>query len=232
VGLHCHYPYRGLNTFSERVQKLVEIVNTRDLDLDYIDIGGGLNGPMAEELIESIGTRPPSFSEYAETVHHAFKCNWTKVKMPKLLIEPGSALVSDVFDFYTRVVSIKKIGSKLIATVSGSRMNTTPNAKKQFNLPIEVIPVDPSESGAESNEYDVCGYTCIEDDVLFKGYRGSLNVGDVIRFKGVGSYSIVMKPPFILPNYPVYIHDNSGNLVEAKAAESFDNIFDTFNFEL
>ena len=48
--------------------------------------------------------------------------------------------------------------------------------------------------------------------------------GDFIVISNCGSYSIVMKPPFILPNFPVL--DIDGDEVEViKRAESFDDLF-------
>ena len=73
------------------------------------------------------------------------------------------------------------------------------------------------------------GYTCIEGDILYKGYRGYLAKGDVVVFSNCGSYSLVMKPPFILPNVPVL--DLCEEQVEViKRKETFDDIFHTFHF--
>ena len=73
------------------------------------------------------------------------------------------------------------------------------------------------------------GFTCIEGDVLYKDYTGELAVGDAVVISNCGSYSLVMKPPFILPNFPVL--DICGKSVEViKRAETFDDIFHTFNF--
>ena len=44
-----------------------------------------------------------------------------------------------------------------------------------------------------------------------------------------GSYSLVMKPPFILPNFPV-LDICSGEVEVVKRGESFDDLFQTFNF--
>ena len=44
------------------------------------------------------------------------------------------------------------------------------------------------------------GYTCLEHDVLYRGYAGNLAVGDYVIFGNVGGYSNVSKPPFISPN--------------------------------
>jgi diaminopimelate decarboxylase len=73
------------------------------------------------------------------------------------------------------------------------------------------------------------GFTCIEGDVLQKNYSGPLAIGDYIVISNCGSYSLVMKPPFILPNFPVL--DINGETVEViKRAETFDDLFHTFSF--
>ncbi|HRF70485.1 MAG TPA: pyridoxal-dependent decarboxylase, partial [Candidatus Pelethenecus sp.] len=69
--------------------------------------------------------------------------------------------------------------------------------------------------------------TCIESDYLYKNYNGDLAEEDLIVFDNVGSYSIVLKPPFILPNFPVV--DLSDDKVEIiKREENFDDLFHTY----
>ena len=53
----------------------------------------------------------------------------------------------------------------------------------------------------------------------------------MIIFKEVGSYSIVMKPPFILPDVPIIefnVTDNKFKVVRNK--QTFDNIFSSFEY--
>jgi diaminopimelate decarboxylase len=66
--------------------------------------------------------------------------------------------------------------------------------------------------------------------VLSKGVRGPLAVGDFVVFSNVGSYSIVMKPPFILPNVPIIMHSVEGEDRVIKHAESTEFLFDNFVF--
>ena len=81
-------------------------------------------------------------------------------------------------------------------------------------------------------DIDLCGYTCVENDRLFRGYSGELDVGDWAIFENVGSYSVVMKPPFIFPNVPIISYDGrSGGTELVKSAETFDDIFRTYLFD-
>ena len=86
--------------------------------------------------------------------------------------------------------------------------------------------------GNEQQQYenaDIVGFTCIEGDVLQKNYTGGLAVGDYIVIQNCGSYSLVMKPPFILPNFAV-LDINGDNVEVIKRAEVFDDLFHTFSF--
>ena len=175
---------------------------------------------------------PPNYNDYANIIFDAFQKNWLLDFVPEIIIEPGSALVANVFDFYTKVVSIKKIENMNIVTLSGSKFNILPNSSKPLNLPIEVYNINGTENINNENTYNMFGYTCIESDILYENYVGLLFVNDIIVFKNVGSYSIVMKPPFILPNYPILTKNDTGSFDQVKLTENFDYIFQNFNFNL
>ena len=94
------------------------------------------------------------------------------------------------------------------------------------NPPMKIIHMS---EGEKYTNMDLVGFTCIEGDVLYRNYTGELAVNDAVVISNCGSYSLVMKPPFILPNFPVL--DICGENVEViKRAETFDDIFHTFNF--
>ena len=74
------------------------------------------------------------------------------------------------------------------------------------------------------------GYTCLEQDVLYKGYSGDISNGDYILFGNIGGYSLVDKPPFIMPDCPM-IAIKSENIKLIKRRETFEDIFNVFEFE-
>ena len=101
------------------------------------------------------------------------------------------------------------------------------DSDKYVNPPIEII-----NTGEEQKQYtnlDFVGFTCIESDVIYRNFTGPLSVEDTIVISNCGSYSIVMKPPFILPNFPI-LETYGENVEVIKNKESFDNIFETYNF--
>jgi diaminopimelate decarboxylase len=81
------------------------------------------------------------------------------------------------------------------------------------------------EKQKTDEKFCIAGYTCIESDYPVKEYCGSLAVGDYVVFRNVGSYSVVLKPPFILPDFPILTLDEHGTAQPVKRAETIDDLF-------
>ncbi len=234
-GLHCHFPNRNIESFNLRIDKMLNFSNKLlSSPPEFIDLGGGFFGKMNEALASQFKYKVPSYKDYANIIASKlqnFYENLDESMKPNLLLEPGTALVADTMKFVTRVINIKYIHNKCIATVSGSRFNICPTSEN-INLPIEIYSNSQNNNCyKKSNSIDISGYTCIESDYLYKGYNGSLNVGDYIVFDNVGSYSIVLKPPFILPNCAIIEYNiitKSYDII--KRNEDFNDVFRTFRF--
>lgn len=223
INFHCHFAKRQIEYWPARARGMCQLIKSLDIMPDRIDIGGGLFGKMAESLKEQFSFSIPTYAEYAQVAASEFAAAFSdEADSPELLIEPGSALVGDCMKFAGTVKTIKNVRGKYYASVLGSQKNISMTG---VNPPIEVVQM---VSEAKSyKDVDFVGFTCIEGDCLHKGYSGPLAVGDVVIISNCGSYSLVMKPPFILPNFPVL--DISGGSVEViKRAESFDDIFRTY----
>jgi diaminopimelate decarboxylase len=142
-------------------------------------------------------------------------------------IEPGTALVANAMDFYSKIYSIKNVDGIGIATLWGSVFNITGNSRGS-NFPFEIIKSSKVGQNVFINMF--VGYTCIESDVFNSSVDNELSINDIIVFKNVGSYSLVFKPPFILPNCPVYMFYDETVMV-IKRSENFDDIFGTYFFD-
>lgn len=224
INFQCHFAKRQLEYWTARAKGMVELLEQVDVIPERIDIGGGLFGKMADSLRAQFTSVIPEYKEYAEATARVFAEYFKrKDQKPELLIEPGSAVVGDCMKFVGTVKTIKKVRGKYFASVLGSQKNISMIG---VNPPIEVIHMS---EGNDCENLDFVGFTCIEGDVLYKNYTGKIAVGDAIVISNCGSYSLVMKPPFILPNFPVLdICEESVEII--KRAETFDDIFRTFNF--
>jgi diaminopimelate decarboxylase len=234
-GLHCHFATRSLETWPARAKGMLKLVEKYFVETpEYICLGGGLFGKMGESLKAQFKSRIPTYEEYAKAVATQFSDFYkdtTSEKQPKLFVEPGSALVGDAMKFAAKVVNIKDIRGKKIATLSGSIYNINPTLNTK-NPPITIYHnSDNPNNQKEYSDLDFGGYTCIESDYLYKGFNGKLAVGDYVVFDNVGSYSVVLKPPFILPNFAIVDYNDETNVVELiKHMEKFEDLFKTFEF--
>lgn len=229
INLQAHFAKRAPEYWKARAEGMLKVydkvVADYGLKPDRLDIGGGIYGRMPKGLRIQLGIGDISFDNYASRAASLFAEHFiNKNDAPWLFIEPGSAIAGDSMRFVCRIETIKDVRGKSIATVMGSQKNISMSG---INPPMEII-----SGGATRQEYselDIVGFTCIEGDVLQKAYSGSLAVGDYVVIENCGSYSLVMKPPFILPNFPVI--DICGDEVEViKRAETFDDLFHTFSF--
>lgn len=230
-GLHVHFAARSVKYWGKRASGVIDIYDKyfKNGKIKFISLGGGLYGNMPESLKKQFNSEIPTFEEYAEvaaTVFADYFKDYSFEDKPELLLEPGSALAGDAMRFVAKVESIKNVRSNYIATLSGSKYNINPTMNS-INPPIEVF-VNSKENIVTAT-FNFAGFTCIEGDYMFKGYTGPVSCGSYVVFSNVGSYSIVLKPPFILPNFPVI--DISGEKAElVKEEETFEDVFKTYIF--
>lgn len=231
TSIQCHFAKRNASFWEKRAKTMLSVydflLSEFNLRPERIDLGGGLSGYMSADFAKQVGAVQYGYKNFAEAsarlVAEHFKGSDFK---PMLLIEPGTAVVADCMRTVFKVMNIKNIRGKSIATVFGSQKNIS---MQGLNPPLTVVHgTGPSK---EYEDLDFAGYTCIEGDYLYKGYSGKLAEGDYIVLENCGSYSVVMKPPFILPNFPVVDISNGIDKVEIiKREERFDDLFVSYNF--
>lgn len=238
VGLHCHFATRSLDCWKNRTQGMLGVIDRhfkhRLGDLMHVSLGGGMYGHMPDALKAQFPVTIPEFEDYAAAAALPFANYFSKagfVNRPTLIIEPGTALVADAMKYVCQVNSIKKVRDRTIVSLTGSSYNMNPNPNRK-NVPIECFPAPGVAKRLHVKGAYFGGYTCIEGDYLYKEFSGGLAVGDFIAFDDVGSYSVVMKPPFILPNVSILEPLEDGQSYKIiKRRETFEDIFSTYTFQ-
>ncbi|MCR5605550.1 MAG: hypothetical protein K6F69_01865 [Treponema sp.] len=61
----------------------------------------------------------------------------------------------------------------------------------------------PETARTKVRDYNIVGYTCLENDILKKSFTGTIAIGDTIVFKGCGAYSYCWANDFIKPKLNV-----------------------------
>lgn len=229
-GIHCHMSRaRGIDAWKLRASTMLNLVKHYKLvDLDYISLGSGMYGKMDPELQIQFPADAPTYYEYAKIVVSQFAEFYKNAKKkPILFTEPGTTLVSKYVDFLGKVIGIKSIRSKEFVLLNCSFHNLGETCQMK-NLPIQVFHV--GEAPKEMNDATFVGYTCLEQDVLYRNYYGKIAVDDYVLFGNVGGYSLVDKPPFIIPNCPMIVL-SKGNTRIIKRQEQMEDVFSTFIYD-
>ena len=220
INFQCHFAKRNAEYWPARAIGMIELIDRVGVIPKRIDLGGGIFGKMEDSLKAQFTANIPGYEAYAKAIK-VFEDRFGE-NGPEIIIEPGSALVGDCMKFVGTVKTIKNVRGKWFASLLGSQKNISMTG---INPPIEIV-----HMGGETKSYDnidLVGFTCIEGDVIYKNYCGDLAKGDAVIMSNCGSYSIVMKPPFILPNFPV-LDISEGKTELIKYGETFDDLFHTF----
>ena len=236
TGFHCHFASRAIESWTSRATEMVaflqQVPDEVFAGLKQVSMGGGMSGEMPDEMQRQFGHNIPTFEEYALAAAEPFAqlirlrggiCD------PELIIEPGTALAANVVNFVCSIASIKEIRGETVITTSGSVYNINP-APNRINMPIKIIPQCGDRDVKSVSDARLVGFTCIETDCMYRDFSGQIAVGDLLWLEQVGAYSIVMKPPFILPNVAIIEFDRqTGQTRIIKRAETFDDVFATYN---
>ena len=195
IGLHTHYSgsNRSVDHFTKRTTLLIKFYqdNWPNGGLQFLNVGGGLSGPMPEAMVKQLSFDPPSWVEYANAIQSA----WGMINDEEinLILEPGMALVANVFDFEAEVVGFKERGEKTQALITASKTFLKPTGH-QKDLVFEVKNYHPVIEPIK--QYELVGISCMESDILGE-YKGELYIGDKITFKNMGAYTLSFSPDFI-----------------------------------
>lgn len=227
VGIHCHVGQsRGLASWVSRVDRVIEIIKKyfSNSKLEYIDLGSGMFGDMEEELSNQF-SNVPTYEEYAKVISSrllAYYRGYTVADLPILFTEPGATAISRYFFLVTKVMSKKTVRGRKIAGLDSSFFNAGETCRYK-NLPVKVF-----SNGSIEKAIDLVGYTCLEEDVIYANYCGSIDVGDIVVFGNVGGYSTVFKPPFIMPDCAILVWKNNDVVELIKQQQTYDDVLKNY----
>jgi diaminopimelate decarboxylase len=218
IGLHGHFSTkeRRVSTYEIITKKLCDIGKTFFPDtLEYIDIGGGMYGELPKELKRN---EPPSINDYAGAICSIMNAEFPEDHRPLLIVEPGTSIVANVFEFFAKVIDIKNVRNEKFVLVDGSVVNIKPTMHP-FNLPYKFVTKEQRE---EVGRYHIVGYTLMESDYLSENIEDVVpHVGDFVGYTNVGAYTIVLNGPFIKERPAILSFDGSNYKVIRKK-ESID----------
>ena len=227
IGLHGHVPDGSADGLRARTAELVRVAVRLFPDgPDVLDVGGSLRGrvPIGHD---TAGDAEPTFDDYAAAIAEGLRPGadrWTR--RPRIIVEPGAAVVSSAFCLYARVVDVKTIRGCDFVVVAASVLDTSPNMRR-VDFPVRVISRRLSRGGAAPAAARVCGITPINGDFLALELPARASAGDFVRFDNVGAYSISMRPAFNFPPHAI-LQTDGGEVTVLRARQSCEDVLRGF----
>ncbi|MCC5859197.1 MAG: diaminopimelate decarboxylase [Ectothiorhodospiraceae bacterium] len=160
----------------ERVLAMVDRLAAGGLELEHIDIGGGLGVRYQDET-------PPGPAAYAAELLPLLRDRGLKV-----LLEPGRSIVANAGVLLTRVEYLKHMPHKNFAIIDAAMNDLLRPALYAAWQAIE--PVQPRRGPARV--YDLVGPVCETGDFLGKDRELALEPGDLLAVRSAGAYGFVM----------------------------------------
>lgn len=209
--LHCNSITRSIEVYIAIARYAAEIIEKYNLNISYIDIGGGFFGGVPGK---------PTPEEYITAIKKELD-NVIDIENVKLIIEPGSAIIGSAVDFVTSVIDVKTTLRSRIVTTDGSRVNIDPLWKKKEYM----YSLHKKNNGELFDKQIICGYTCMDHDRIMELYnQPELNEGDKIIYHRVGAYSMTFGGMFIKYYPDVYVKD-SGNIDIVRKKINVDDYY-------
>ncbi|MGO2034841.1 MAG: hypothetical protein ACTH2U_00070 [Brevibacterium sp.] len=208
AGLHMHRNSltQSLGVYKASAELAAELISEFDLDLDWIDIGGGFFGSPA-------GT--PTFDQYVSTIRRGLE-GTVDINRTQLIVEPGGSLIAVPVEFHSQVVDVKDVGDHRYVVTDASRTNIDPLFRRQREFEVRI------DAASEESipEQVICGFTCMEDDRLTVLKEApQLSEGDRIVFYRVGAYTMSYQSSFIEFPPAVFVrNDDSLKLVRRRGS--------------
>ncbi len=182
IGVDCHIGSQliELQPFVEalrRVKELIHALGQRGIEIQYLDLGGGLGITYKDEV-------PPHPTEYARAiVEEASDLDYT------LIFEPGRVIVGNAGILVSRVLYTKEAGEKNFVIIdAGMNDLIRPSLYGSFQ---GILPVTKGEK--EEIVADVVGPICESGDFMAKNRRmPKFNPGDLVAVMSAGAYGFSM----------------------------------------
>ena len=224
-GLHCHIGSQifELTPYEDATEIMLKLIKRIEDEIGYLikelDLGGGFGIYYSDE------DKPKSTKEYCDAILNKVDdvCNKIKLKIPKLIIEPGRSIVGNAGITLYTVGSIKDIPSirKYVSVDGGMTDNIRPalyNARYECVVANRVI-YDSKE------KVTISGKCCESGDILLNAIKiPSVLSGDLLAIMSTGAYGYSMSNNYnkIPRAAVVMVKDGEAKIICKR--ESYDDI--------
>jgi len=214
VGMDCHIGSQltTIEPFLEALDKLLafyEKLKGMNLDIRYLDLGGGLGIPYDEE-------EPPHPKEFGAALTKALSGIDLKV-----ILEPGRVIVGNAGILVTEVLYTKQTPSKSFVIVDAAMNDLVrPSLYGSFHRIEEVTP-----QGRGAQDVDVVGPICESGDFLAKDRMlPEVQQGELLAVYSAGAYGFTMSSNYNTRTRAAELLVDGENVLVARRRESYESL--------
>ena len=183
IGMDCHIGSQltEIGPFVDALERLLILIDElaeRGINIEHLDVGGGLGVTYNDEL-------PPHPKAYAAAMAEKMAGRDNL----KLILEPGRAIAANAGILVTQVEFIKQGEEKNFAIVDAAMNDLLRPAL--YSAWQNIIPVE-QNSQAPVRSYDIVGPVCETGDFLGKDRELAIQPHDLLAVRSAGAYGFVM----------------------------------------
>jgi len=180
-GIDCHIGSQltEIEPFVDALKRVLELVDQlkeNGIELQHLDLGGGLGIRYHDET-------PPKPAEQIAALLAGLGD-----RQVEILIEPGRAIAGNAGVLLTEVLYLKHSEAKNFAIIDAAMNDLMRPAL--YSAWQDIVPLQPRDG--ESRAYDLVGPVCETGDFLGKDRKLNLQAGDVLAVKSAGAYGYSM----------------------------------------
>lgn len=192
----------------DRVLLLVDQLKAQGIELQHLDLGGGLGVRYNQET-------PPEPSEYASAIIEKLKG-----RELTLIMEPGRSIAANAGIMLTRVEFLKCTEHRNFAVIDGAMNDLLRPAL--YSAWQEIVAVKPRQTG-EQKAYDLVGPVCETGDFLGKDRELILESGDLLAVRSAGAYGFAMSSNYNTRNRPAEVMVDGENTHLIRRRETIED---------
>jgi len=225
VGLQFHLGSQifEVEPYGEAIRVVLDIAaemkSKHGFELQELDVGGGF---AVQYTVDSLA--PPA-ADYAEIIVATVteKCRDLKLDLPKLVIEPGRAIVGRAGVALYRAGVVKEIPEiRCYVSVDGGMADNIRPAL--YGARYEAV-VANKMNDKESKRYTIAGKFCESGDILINDIDlPEVAAGDILAVPDCGAYCLAMGSNYNVSLKPAIVMANGGRARLIRRRETFEDL--------
>lgn len=214
IGVDCHIGSQLTETqpFIDALERLLNLIDKLaevGIDIEHLDLGGGLGVQYRDEHIPAV-----------ESYMNAIKSKLGERQLT-LAFEPGRSIVANAGVLLTEVLFLKPTQHKNFAIIDAAMNDNLRPALYQAWQ--EVRPLK-TKSSAPSKSWDLVGPICETADFLAKDRTLALETGDRLAMMSSGAYCFAMSSNYNSRGRAAEVLVDGQQQQLIRARESFDDL--------